>query len=111
MESLQTQPFSLDAEVRESLTVLRLRGDLDMATAPALTDALHQLQHEGAEIVIDLRELSFLDSMGLSVLLQAHAAGRDGHRKVSFIAGGRSVHRVFQVTKMDEQVTWVEPPV
>ena len=81
-----------------------------MATAPALTQALHQLQHEDAqEIVVDLRELSFLDSVGLSALIEAYVAGQDGHRTLSFIAGGRTVHRVFQVTKMDERVTWVEP--
>ena len=105
------QPFRFDAEVRGSLTVLRLKGELDMAAAPALSDAFHRLQHEGAqEIVVDLRELSFLDSMGLCALVDAYGAGRDGHRRVSFVAGGRSIHRVFQLTKMDERVTWVEPP-
>ena len=111
MEPIQPQPFSFDTEPRGSITLLRLRGELDMAAAPAFTEALHQLQHEGAsEIIVDLRELRFLDSMGLSALLEAYAAGQDGHRTVSFIRGGRSVHKVFQVTKMDERVTWVEPP-
>jgi anti-anti-sigma factor len=90
---------------------LRLHGELDMAASPTLTKVLHELQHGATQqIVIDLRGLSLLDSMGLSALLEAHTAGRDGHRTVSFVAGGRSVHRVFQVTKMDERVTWVEPP-
>jgi anti-sigma B factor antagonist/stage II sporulation protein AA (anti-sigma F factor antagonist) len=110
MEPVQPQPFSFDTEVQESLTVLRLKGELDMAAAPALSDALHRLQHEGAhEIVVDLRELCFLDSMGLSALMEAHGAGQDGHRTVSFIAGGRTVQRVFQITKMDERVSWVDP--
>ena len=92
--------------------VLRLYGELDMAAAPALRTVLHEVQHGGSsEVVVDLRGLSFLDSMGLSALMEAHGAGQDGHRTVSFIAGGRTVHRVFQVTKMDERVTWVEPPV
>ena len=112
MEQGPRQPFSLETEVRGQLTVLRLRGELDMAAAPTLADALHPLQHGDApqEIVVDLRELTFLDSMGLSALMEAHLAGQDGHRTVSFIAGGRTVQRVFQVTKMDERVTWVEPP-
>jgi anti-anti-sigma factor len=111
MEPVRPQPFSFDTEVRGSLTLLRLKGELDMAAAPELSDALHRLQHEGArEIVVDLRELSLLDSMGLSALLEAYNAGRDGHRTVSFVAGGRSVQRVFQVTNMDQRVTWVEPP-
>ena len=90
-------------------TTLRLHGELDMAAAPTLRRALHELQHGGGRVVVDLRGLSFLDSMGLSALLEAHDAGRDGHREVSFIAGGRSVQRVFKITKMDERVTWIEP--
>ena len=80
-----------------------------MGAAPKLADVMHSCSTAGArEIVVDLRGLSFLDSMGLSALLEAHTAGRDGHREVAFIAGGRSVHKVFQVTKMDERVKWVE---
>jgi hypothetical protein len=47
--------------------------------------------------------------MGLSVLVEAHTAGQDGHRTVSFIRGQRSVQRVFTVTKMDKRVDWVDP--
>jgi anti-sigma B factor antagonist len=99
------QNFSHEVETdRTGRTVLRLCGELDMATRPTLTKVLHELQHGGSqEIVVDLRGLSFLDSMGLSALLEAHAAGQDGHRTVSFIAGGRTVHTVFQITRMDER--------
>jgi len=105
------QPFAYEVESDQAgITTLRLRGELDMASSPRLVEVLHQVQHGDAqEIVIDLRGLSFLDSMGLSALVEAHNAGQDGHRRVSFIAGGRTVHKVFQVTKMDERVTWVEP--
>ena len=107
------QPFSYEVENEQSgTTTLRLHGELDMAASPRLAEILHDLQHGGPQqVVIDLRGLSFLDSMGLSALMDAHGAGQDGHRPVSFIAGGRRVQRVFQVTKMDERVTWVEPPV
>ena len=107
------QPFRYEIESdQQGTTVLRLAGELDMATSPTLEKALHELQHRDVrEIVLDLRGLTFLDSMGLSALMKAHAAGQDGHRKVSFVRGGRSVQRVFAVTKMDERVEWVDPPV
>lgn len=109
----EPQPFSYQIESDDSgRTVLRLSGDLDMASSPTLKAVLHELQHGGVQdVVVDLRKLSFLDSMGLSALLEAYAAGQDGHRTVSFIRGGRSVHRVFQITKMEERVDWVDPPV
>ena len=106
------QPFRYEVESdQQGTTVLRLAGELDMATSPTLVKALHELQDDAHEIVVDLRGLTFLDSMGLSALMKAHAAGQDGHRKVSFVRGGRSVQRVFAVTKMDERVEWVDPPV
>ena len=93
------------------MTTLRLHGELDMASAAKLAEVLHELQHGDAqEVVVDLRGLSFLDSMGLSALMEAHRVGRDGHQEVSFIAGQRSVQRVFAVTKMDERVRWIEAP-
>jgi len=103
----EPEPFSHQFEFESGRTVLRLSGDLDMAAAPTLKTVLHELQHGGAqEVIVDLRGLSFLDSMGLSALMEAHGAAQDGHRTLSFIAGGRTVHRVFQITKMDERVTW-----
>ena len=106
------QPFRYAVESdRLGTTTLRLHGELDMAASPALTDVLHGLQHGGAqEIVVDLRGLSFLDSMGLSALVRAYVAGQDGHRKVSFIRGGRTVQRVFAVTEVDKRVEWIDPP-
>jgi anti-sigma B factor antagonist len=109
----EPQPFSHQIESDQTgRTILRLNGDLDMVARPALTKVLHELQHGGAqEIVVDLRGLAFLDSMGLSALLEAYVAGQDGHRKVSFIRGGRSVQRVFAITEVDKRVEWTDPPV
>jgi anti-anti-sigma factor len=106
------QPFSYEVGSDQAGTTrLRLSGELDMGASATLRSALHDLQHGGAqEIIVDLRGLTFLDSMGLSALLEAHQAGQDGHHKVSFIRGQRTVQRVFSVTEMDKRVEWVEPP-
>ncbi|HKA02899.1 MAG TPA: STAS domain-containing protein [Acidimicrobiales bacterium] len=50
---------------------LSVAGEVDMATAPRLHDALVQLaaEHPGARVVIDLDGVAFLDSLGLGVLL------------------------------------------
>jgi anti-sigma B factor antagonist len=109
----EPQPFNYQVESDQpGRTVLRLMGELDMAASPMLKKVLYELPRGGAqEIVVDLRGLSFLDSMGLCTLLEAHVAGRDGHQTVSFIRGGRSVQRVFAVTEVDKRVKWVDPPV
>jgi len=67
-------------EVREAGRVrLRLRGELDLAGAPAFGEALRQLRRRGEPILLDLDQLAFIDMSGLRmVLAAAETASRDG---------------------------------
>lgn len=57
---------------RATYTVAALQGDLDMLTAPALSDRLLELLHPGQRIlVLDLSHLWFCDAAGISVLISA----------------------------------------
>ena len=51
--------------------VIRLRGDLDLATADRAETALAEAVRQGGEIHLDVRELRFLDSSGLRAILSA----------------------------------------
>ena len=51
--------------------VITIRGDLDVATAPTAARVVAAHCHEGADTVLDLGELGFMDSSGLRVLLLA----------------------------------------
>ena len=105
------QEFAVQVDEGDDGKVVRLSGELDMATAPAAREALHSAQHtKAAQVVVDLRGLTFLDSTGLGVLIAADLAGRDGHVKASFVRGNPTVHRVFELTKMDERVDWTDAP-
>jgi anti-sigma B factor antagonist len=66
--------------------VVALSGELDLASAPALRDCLAGLADEGeTQILMDLTDLDFVDSTGLSVLVM------DFHRTRA--AGGSTVMR------------------
>jgi len=52
-------------------SVLFLRGELDMSTLPILEAALAPLVARGQPATLDLSELSFIDSMGVGVLVRA----------------------------------------
>lgn len=54
----------------------RLVGELDLSSAPALTDALGELEADGS-IVLDLQELTFIDSSGVHAIF-THAVAREG---------------------------------
>jgi anti-anti-sigma factor len=54
----------------------RLVGELDLSSAPVLTDALGELETDGS-VVLDLQELTFIDSSGIHAIFM-HAVGREG---------------------------------
>ena len=64
----------------EGLVVVRLHGELDMEGAPAVEDELTTLISGGAgDVVVDLSELSFIDSTGIQCLVRAaERAEEDG---------------------------------
>jgi anti-sigma B factor antagonist len=68
--------FDLTVAAEPDRTRLTLRGELDLATAGALDRAL--AEHSGP-VLLDLRQLTFMDSTGVRVLLEAaEQSVRDG---------------------------------
>jgi anti-anti-sigma factor len=62
--------------LENGVTGFRLVGELDLSSAPALADALGELDIDGP-VVLDLQELTFLDSSGIHAIL-THAVTREG---------------------------------
>lgn len=72
-ERLRTPWFSAEAQDLETDSpVVKAHGEVDMATAPELTEAVTEvLQGFPRRLVFDLTEVTFLDSSGIKVLLYA----------------------------------------
>jgi anti-sigma B factor antagonist len=62
--------------LEDGVTGFRLVGELDLSSAPALTDALSELETDGS-VVLDLQELTFIDSSGIHAIF-TQAAAREG---------------------------------
>jgi anti-anti-sigma factor len=82
------------------LTGLRLDGELDLATAPLLTQALLDLEAE-REVHLDLATLTFLDSSGLHVIVKL-ARSQDGDRSVVLLNPSDAVRRCLEITGIDK---------
>lgn len=79
--SAERQPvMTVDEEEHEDGSVeIRLRGELDLATAPLLGATLRRLARPGRSVRVDLQGLVFMDSTGMRSILEANRdAGRDG---------------------------------
>src|SRR4051795_7519080 len=103
------QDFGLIVEELGSGAVrITLRGELDLAHAYTFDEELRQVEASRPPcIVLDLRELRFLDSCGLARLLAARRrARRAGHRLV-LVRGRPAVQQVFALTAVDESFEMV----
>ena len=81
---------------------LLLSGELDLASAPALDEQLREAEASDARaIVLDLRDLSFIDSIGLrSILVAARNSQLDGNR-LGIVRGDGEVARLLEITGID----------
>jgi anti-sigma B factor antagonist len=99
------------ASVHADLKVatLRPRGELDIATAPDLDADLEAVRDLGfASIVVDLRDLRFVDSSGVGLLVRwgtdADAQGVD----LTIVPGPEPVHRVFRLSGLLELLRFAD---
>lgn len=83
------------------LTIIPM-GELDMSTVAKLDDAVRAAEATDTKrIVIDLSQVTFMDSTGLKLLLEAGARARANSNRLRLVRGSRRVQRVFELTKTE----------
>ncbi|MCW2968459.1 MAG: anti-sigma-factor antagonist [Solirubrobacteraceae bacterium] len=102
------EEFEADIEARGDELWVLPRGELDLAGAPELQEALHlALASDARAIVIDLRGLEMLDSTGLRAVLEA-LSGEGGDR-ISLVEGNELVQGVFRVSGLLDELPFRSP--
>jgi anti-sigma B factor antagonist len=79
-----------------------VQGELDLAAAPMLRDALDGLRRDARSTVLDLRGLTFMDSSGLRVLLEAGRHREAGWGVTLLLPAGGPVWRVIAISGVEE---------
>ena len=100
--------FATRTEVRRKVAEVALVGELDMRSASVLEEDLARYIGDGvAGVVIDLRELTFLDSSGLHTLVDAKRRATASGQRLVLVGATESTRRLFELTKtlflLDEQ--------
>jgi anti-sigma B factor antagonist len=93
---------------RGSATVVVVAGELDIASAPMLSDAIKRAHENDAdELVVDLRDLEFMDVSGLRVLIRAHERAEESGGRLRLANVRDSVRRLLTLTRANE-ILWIE---
>jgi anti-sigma B factor antagonist len=91
--------------------VLALRGELDVMSAAQARQALLGLElRRGDRLMIDLRELEFMDSTGVRLILQALDWAERHGATLALIRGPADVHRVLEVVGLADQLLTFDRP-
>ena len=86
-------------------------GELDLASSAALEDELVRVAESGVtQLVIDLRELEFMDSTGLSTLVKAHQRAEETGQGFGLVRGPQQVQRLLSLTGVEDRLTFADTP-
>jgi anti-sigma B factor antagonist len=77
---------------------VHVAGELDLATSPLLERTLRGAKLRSRQVVLDLRELTFIDSCGVRVIVDASVRARRVKRRVILVPGPPQVDRVLKLT-------------
>lgn len=77
--------------------LLVVHGELDIATAPELAATLERLHRQGHAVVLDLAEVTFMDSTGLTTLVNAHLASQRNGWAFEIRRASPAVRRLFDI--------------
>ena len=90
---------------------LRLSGELSLATISAFRDQLRDSEDAGPDLlVIDLRQLRFLDSLGIAELIAVDNRSRQVGRRFVLVTAAGTVTRVLAMTGLDRRLVIRDTP-
>ena len=98
--------FALTVQRYDSVATVVVSGELDLATAPRLSDAV--AEHGDAKLlVLDMTATTFIDSTGVRALLHADRRGLGSGSRLVVVAGDGAVRRVLELCELDGRLTIV----
>jgi anti-sigma B factor antagonist len=105
---LRTKVRELDGTIQVSLI-----GELDISEIEGVQEVIGTAEAKRPQVlVLDLRELEFLDSSGIRLVVEADLRAQREQRRLVIVRGPEPVHRVFTIALLDHRLEFVdEPPV
>jgi len=102
-------PISITTSTRAGVDLVTVAGDVDIATHKALRDAGTSSTLTQDELVVDLNQIDFIDSMGIGALMFIARAAQRRATKLTFVcAPGRPSRRTITMTRLDTVLNLVD---
>jgi anti-anti-sigma factor len=109
---LVAAPGNFDVSTRRHGPALVVvpRGEIDLATVGLVREVVERELQGEDELVLDLREVGFMDTSGLRYVLEIVERGSKDGFDVRLVRGPRAVQRVFEVSGLEPRLPFVDDP-
>lgn len=102
------RPFTVKVDRRERTVVVAPSGELDIATIGEVRAAIAASPATVDHLVLDLSGVSFIDTSGMSLVLEQHQAAEAAGRRYTLVRGPALVERVFEVSGLQARLPFAE---
>lgn len=98
--------FEMTVPQVSGVPVLKVRGEIDVASAQDFHASISDIIGGGPEVVIvDMSEVSFIDSTGLGVLVSAEKETREAGKDLRLVVTQPQIMKLLELTGLDEVFT------
>jgi anti-anti-sigma factor len=104
---LRHEHYAFSISRTDAYCVVHAVGELDIAAAPEMREAVHAARRHADRIVMDLRDVSFLDSFALHALQDLQREGSD--RPSLHVVPGEGIQRMLDLTGARAALHWISP--
>lgn len=112
MDPMGWQPFSVTVATDGQAARVVLKGELDLAGVDRFKQALEEAEAFPVPLlVLDLHDLTFIDSTGLEVMLRAARRAREARRRLVVARPSIYVRKLLQMTAIDQTLDIVDDVV
>ena len=82
-----------------------ISGELDISSAPGIESRLLEVEQSSpARLFLDLRQVNFIDSTGLSMIINADGRARKEGRRLTIVSGDGVPRRILRTVGLEERL-------
>ena len=85
-----------------NVSTVFLNGEIDMEIADSVREVVFPLIDAGKEVHLNLKDVSYMDSSGISVLIESHQKALEKNTKVVVKEVSKSVLKVIMMAKLEQ---------
>ena len=96
-------------EPLDDASLVRVAGEIDVSTIAKLRREVYAAREEGATVLLDLSDVTFIDSTGLHLLLEASRDSAGSEWGFFILRPSHVVQRLIAVSGTADLLTLVDP--